>query len=116
MRTARKGITLALAAVVLATPAVPARAASPEKGRALYEGHCAACHGLAGDGQGPQGAGMTPPPTAFADPAAMAAKSDSDLQLPILQGKYGTAMPGYGTVLSPDDVDSLVLYLRQLAR
>jgi high-affinity iron transporter len=116
MRLAGITTTIALVAAALLGGAVLARAASVEKGRALYEGHCASCHGLAGDGQGPQGTGMTPPPTAFTDAAAMAAKSDSDLQLPILQGKFGTAMPGYGTVLSPDDVESLLLYLRQLAR
>ena len=118
MGTAGMASTIALIVAVLVAVAAPARAASAEKGRALYEGHCASCHGLAGDGQGPQGAGagMTPPPTGFTDAAAMAAKSDSDLELPILQGKFGTAMPGYGTVLSPDDVESLVLYLRQLVR
>jgi mono/diheme cytochrome c family protein len=107
-------LTIAVAALILA--AGVADAGSPEKGKALYDGHCASCHGASGNGQGPQAQGMSPVPTDFTNAAAMNARTDSDLQMPILQGKYGTAMPGYGTVLSPDEVESLVLFLRTLAR
>ena len=108
--------TWIIAAIALVLSARVACAGTAEKGKGLYAGHCASCHGLAGNGQGPQAPGMNPAPTDFTNAAAMNARSDSDLQMPILQGKYGTAMPGYGTVLSPDDVESLVRYLRTLAR
>ena len=105
---------IAAAALSLATGV--AAAGSADKGKALYAGHCASCHGATGNGQGPEAPGMNPAPTDFTNAAAMNARTDSDLQMPILQGKYGTTMPGYGTVLSPDDVESLVLFLRTLAQ
>lgn len=108
--------TWTIAAAALALAAGVAGAGSVEKGKALYDGHCASCHGANGNGQGPQAPGMNPAPTNFTNVAVMNARSDSDLQMPILQGKYGTAMPGYGTVLSPDDVASLVVFLRTLAQ
>jgi high-affinity iron transporter len=107
---------LIVAAAALAWATGVASGGTADKGKALYAGHCASCHGATGNGQGAQAPGMNPPPTDFTNAAAMNARTDSDLQMPILQGKYGTAMPGYGTVLSPDEVDSLVLYLRMLAQ
>ena len=107
--------TLTIAAALILAAGV-ASAGSPDKGKALYDGHCAACHGTSGNGQGPQAPGMNPAPTDFTNAAAMNARTNSDLEMPILQGKYGTAMPSYGTVLSPDDVASLVLFLRTLAQ
>ncbi|MBI4236743.1 MAG: CopD family protein [Chloroflexi bacterium] len=35
---------------------------SLQVGRLLYEGQCTVCHGAAGHGDGPQAAGLTPPP------------------------------------------------------
>jgi mono/diheme cytochrome c family protein len=37
----------------------------PEAGAEIYSAHCASCHGADGDGQGPAGARLEPPPTDF---------------------------------------------------
>jgi high-affinity iron transporter len=90
-------------------------AAEPSKGMALYRGHCAACHGIDGDGNGPKASGMTPPPTNFRNATVMQGLQDSQLERAILAGKPGTVMKGYGTILNPQDVAALVKYLRSLA-
>lgn len=85
-----------------------------EYGRSLFEGHCAACHGILGDGTGMEGNGMSPPPTSFRDPAALSALTDSDLEQAILAGTPNTGMRAFGTVLTSDDVTALIQYLRSL--
>jgi cytochrome c oxidase cbb3-type subunit 2 len=90
-------------------------AAEPNKGMALYRGHCAACHGIDGGGNGPKATGLTPPPTNFRSRMIMNAMPDSQLERTILAGKPGTAMKGYGTIFSGQDVAALVKYLRSLA-
>jgi mono/diheme cytochrome c family protein len=82
---------------------------------ALYRGHCAACHGIDGGGNGPKASGMTPPPTSFRNATAMAARANSDFERAILAGKPGTAMKGYGTIFNGQDVAAIVKYLRSLA-
>jgi mono/diheme cytochrome c family protein len=89
-------------------------AAEPNKGMALYRGHCAACHGIDGGGNGPKAAGMTPPPTNFRNATVMHGLQDSQLERAILAGKPGTAMKGYGTIFNGQDVAALVKYLRSL--
>lgn len=97
-------------------PIPQARAVSDlDKGRALYRGHCAACHGFDGNGNGPKAAGLTPAPTNFRNATVMGSLSDNALQQAILAGKPGTAMKGYGTILKPQDVAALVKYLRSLS-
>ncbi len=95
--------------------AAPAGQSDLERGKALYRGHCAACHGLDGSGNGPKASTMTPPPTNFRNPAVMSALTNNDLEQAILAGKAGTAMKGYGTIFKSRDVANLVLYLRSLA-
>ena len=90
-------------------------AAEPNKGMALYRGHCAACHGIDGGGNGPKASGMIPPPTNFRNATAMAARANSDFERAILAGKPGTAMKGYGTVMNAQDVAALIKYLRSLS-
>ena len=90
-------------------------AAEPNKGMALYRGHCAACHGIDGGGSGPKASGMNPAPTNLRNRALMNAMQDSQLERAILAGKPGTAMKGYGTVMNPQDVGALIKYLRSLS-
>lgn len=85
-----------------------------ERGQAIYAGHCAACHGIDGNGNGPEAGGMTPPPTNFQDTAVMAALTNNAMEQAMLGGKSGSAMEGYGTILNAEDVDSIILYLRSL--
>lgn len=105
----------AMVAMTVFNVAAQSDAAEPNKGMALYRGHCAACHGIDGGGNGPKASGMTPPPTNFRNAAVMQGLQDSQLERAILAGKPGTAMKGYGTIFNGQDVAAIVKYLRSLA-
>ena len=120
------------------TSPLAATAANLTRGRALYEadrpgGSCASCHGVAGDGRGPVGAGLVPPPRDFTCAPTMVTLSDGQLfwitkygsgafHLPSGQGaqqvprpgrrENPTAMTGYGKDLSDAEIWELVLYMR----
>jgi high-affinity iron transporter len=109
-------LTVVACSILLATiPPMCAQAQqlSPlDQGKAVYLGNCAGCHGVDGDGNGPAATGMTPSPTNFktATPATL---SDNTIQQAVLVGK-GTVMRGYATILTANDINALVLYLRSL--
>src|SRR3546814_17995871 len=46
---------------------LPAKAPDPAMGTRLYVQSCSSCHGLTGDGHGPDAARLDPPPIAFTD-------------------------------------------------
>lgn len=46
---------------------IRATKASIQKGKEIYEKKCALCHGIKGDGKGPNSAGLNPNPTNFKD-------------------------------------------------
>lgn len=99
---------------------VPASAASEPStatstGPALYAIHCAGCHGVTGDGQGPAAYLVYPKPRSFigatyrfrSTPSG-ALPLDEDLARTIRVGIPGTAMPAFGGFLSPEQIDGLV--------
>lgn len=108
-----------LGGIALLFAAIPGFSAQEQddlaKGRAIYRGHCAVCHGIDGGGNGPKATGLTPPPTNFRNATAMSALPDNSIEVAILIGKPNTAMAGYGKVLSSKDVTALVKYLRSLS-
>ena len=96
---------------IAATPAQPPDLAS---GAALYASHCAACHGTAGQGDGPAAAGLDPPPVDFTDSERAAQRSPLALYEVISQGLAGTAMPAYAQ-LSDQQRWALAFYVGGLA-
>ena len=122
---------------VLSNPLAPT-ATNLAQGRTLYladrpGGSCASCHGTAGDGRGPVGANLVPPPRDFTCMPTMATLGDGQLfwitkygsgafHLPTGQGaqqvtrpgrrQNPTAMTGYGQALSDAEIWQLVLYVR----
>lgn len=77
---------------------VLAPAAPPDRDRAewFWDHLCAACHGLAGMADGPQGIRMDPPPKDFLDAEFMAGLAPSRAFSQISDGVAGTAMPRWG--------------------
>lgn len=87
-------------------------------GKVLYEKNCAACHGTSGKGDGPAAASMNPKPRNLRDNEYMQNLSDSYL-LEIIT--YGGAsvdksplMPGWGNVMSQEEIIDIISYMRQL--
>lgn len=85
----------------------------------LYRGpggiSCATCHGEKGDGQGPLSSQFDPPPRNFQCAQTVNGIADGQLFWIIRFGSPGTSMPPHPK-LTDEEVWSLVLYLRRLAR
>jgi DMSO reductase family type II enzyme heme b subunit len=94
-----------------------------ERGEAVYVKRCIGCHGEEGDGLGAADERLNPPPrdfslglykiktTAFDDDIP----NDSDLLRMIRDGMPGTAMPGWSDVLSEQEIQDLVAYIKTFA-
>jgi mono/diheme cytochrome c family protein len=98
------------------SPPLPATGSSA---RALYDAHCAVCHGSTGKGDGPGAAVLRQVMPDFTNPAAMGAASDRFLFEIIKKGssQFGrsNAMPSWGMQLSDEQIRALVVYIRSLA-
>ncbi|HVL24200.1 MAG TPA: copper resistance protein CopC [Thermomicrobiales bacterium] len=81
------------------------------RGEEIYVNQCLSCHGAGLRGDGPAGAGMSPPPADFAAPHTMV-HSDGDLVYWIENGKQGTGMPGFGDALSDQDVRDVMAFIK----
>lgn len=125
---------------VARTNPLPASADNLERGRRLYQRDagpvaCAHCHGVNGDGNGPGGRNLVPPPRNFACAETMRGLSDGQLywviengsgvyHLPSRQGAQEIERPGrrlrftamrmHRDSLSEADIWQLILYIRTL--
>ena len=99
----------AASAALLAVTSAPVRAGDAVE--SLYKTKCSACHGADGKGQTP--AGKNTGVRDFASPDVKKA-SDDELSRIIAEGKG--KMPSYKKSLKPDQVKSLVAYIRALEK
>jgi len=86
----------------------------PVKGRQLYEQYCQVCHGEEGDGKGIMTQLMKIEPADHTNPIEMDRLSNEILLDSILTGK-GKYMPAWEGVLSQEEVEALVSYVRLLS-
>ena len=99
------GQARALAADLLAAypvPLAPRNAPDPRRGAQIYLENCASCHGVRGDGNGPQAKGLDPAPIDFTDAARARKRSLFALYQVIGQGLEGTSMPSFANLPSDD--------------
>lgn len=98
------------------------REAAPQlaTGKAVYEKHCAACHGAQGNGEGPAAYLLFPKPRdftkgvyKFTSTAAGDPPLDADLVRTVTQGMPGTSMPSFGAILSDSEIAAVIQYIRQ---
>jgi len=102
------------------TNPLPATPAHVRAGKKLFDETakplaCLNCHGQQGDGAGPIGAALVPPPRNFTCGAMMQEISDGQLFWVIKNGSPGTGMMAFPG-LSDDEVWQIIHYLRTLAR
>jgi mono/diheme cytochrome c family protein len=99
--------------------AVPSeRLASPEareRGRRLFQEHCAICHGAAADGHGARREGMDRAPADLTDPAWRERMSERRAYFRIREGVPGTSMPAWRS-LSTGETWDLVAFVFSLGR
>ncbi len=93
--------------------------ATPEvlaQGERIYSANCVTCHGQSGAGDGPAGAGLSPPPADLRGLVRMPTASDGYLMWTISEGgaDLGTAMPAFKATLGKGERWQIVHYLRTL--
>ena len=88
---------------------LPAGAA--ETAETLFKGKCAMCHGPDGSGKTLMGEKLKIPDLHSAE---VQKKTDADLKAVIAKGK--DKMPAYEAKLSKEQIDQLVVYIRDLAK
>jgi cytochrome c55X len=103
MKIHRNAVMLAALLLICATAVATPDAKRQAQLEHLLAQDCGACHGLRMTG------GLGPELTR----AALAGKSTDSLIATVTQGRPGTAMPGWGPLLSPDDIRWLVDLLLQ---
>ena len=88
-----------------------------EQGKMIYHGKgtCFTCHGAEGDGNGPAAAKLNPAPRNFQHHGFWRHRTEGELFWVIKHGSPGTAMIGFGQVLSEEEIWALIQYERTFA-
>src|SRR5439155_1743643 len=107
--TARAGLLVQHIATVVGggLETFPARPPSLARGAAVYQEQCTQCHG-------PLAATLSVRPPTLRDLAVQGRFTDRELEQLLLQGRPGTAMPGFARTLNPGDAAKIVAFLRVL--
>ncbi len=114
----RLAILAAAAFALAAALPGPAKAVDVEK---VFKFYCAQCHGLDGNGDGPNVSKDFPvTPRAFTSAKEMDKLTDADIKNVIMDGGPAASkspmMPPWSKTLTEAQVDGLVEYLRQLCK
>lgn len=102
--------------------AAPAPSRGPERphvGKAVYDRHCATCHGAEGRSDGPGAAALPIKPPPFTDGRLINPLTDEFLQTVVRDGAAAVGlapqMPAFGRVLTEREIRDVVGYIRTLA-
>ncbi|HEX6513007.1 MAG TPA: cytochrome c [Chloroflexota bacterium] len=110
--------TLAVPRAALTTPNPYAGdPASAERGRAVYQQYCVACHGLNGDGNGPAIAGLRIRPPNFHNPQHYLAPGMDGAHFWVIQHGDGQTggMPAWQGTLTDHQIWDVLNYVKQIA-
>ena len=81
------------------------------RGAKLYDANCTACHGEAGDGEGPRAYFMTRKPENFTSEQARAELNRPHLFASISMGVVGTEMPAWSKVVDDQQIADVAEYV-----
>ena len=115
----KNGIFLAtlVFACALFLSAQPTEAVDSAKGQEVYNTYCALCHGPTGLGDGVGAAALDPKPRDLSSAAILETYTDEFLVNVITNGGMAVgkspAMPPWGGIVSPEDIENLVAHIRQ---
>ncbi|MFQ5469844.1 MAG: c-type cytochrome [Gammaproteobacteria bacterium] len=91
-----------------------------EEAKDIYKTYCWQCHGMSGNGNGLNIRDMSVQPRDHTDGKSMSARSDDDLIKAIKEGgqsiNKSVLMPPWDGVLTDEEINSLVVYLRELCQ
>lgn len=101
----------------------PARAGDDAKLRAsahLYDTYCAQCHGVNRNGKGINTVGLSVQPRDHSDTAGMTSIPLEEMRKAIKDGgasvNKSALMPPWNSVLTDQEIDDMVVYLRSVCR
>jgi mono/diheme cytochrome c family protein len=104
---------LSLVGLLLAAACGKTTRSAPAKEEAdIFHNVCARCHGKDGTGGPPDSLG-NPGPKNFTDPAFQSSMTDAQIRNTIENGHR--AMPAFGAVFTPAQIDMLVAHVRKFA-
>jgi mono/diheme cytochrome c family protein len=83
-------------------------------GAQVYKERCVLCHGAEGKGDGVGAAGLNPKPRNHTDGSYMKTRTDADLIGVITNGKG--QMPAWGKILTEQQIQHVLVYVRTLAK
>lgn len=86
---------------------------NPKAGQAIYEQHCLRCHGMAGDGNGPDATFLVVSPANFQS-ARSRSKTDMELMNVISYGVVFSPMHGWGGRLTEQQMWDVLSYIRAI--
>lgn len=113
-------LSVALLVAATATAAVARADAEADKGKQVYMTFCVTCHGPNGDGKGPVGATLNPPPRNFTVGDFKFGGTDEDIFAVISDGAASRGgsplMAPWGAVIPESDRWALVKYIRTLKK
>jgi mono/diheme cytochrome c family protein len=104
-----------LATVAIFSSFVAAQNETPNviNGEAIYEQHCLRCHGINGDGNGPDSKFLIVPPANFQD-ARFSLKPEWEMLSIISHGIIFSPMHGWQNRLSEEEMLDVLSYVRKL--
>ncbi len=114
MKIACRNVVLTMAGLAVAAFA-PAASAAHAPGKAVYEAHCAVCHGKDGRADTPVAHLLHTRPRDFADPIEMARVTHDRMYAAIENGRPGTAMAAWGGILSAAQIGDVMDYIVTLS-
>lgn len=82
-------------------------------GKRFYDGNCATCHGLKGDGKGPRAYFINPKPRVFITPQARAMFNRPVIFAAVSAGRLGSEMPAWDKVLDAQQIADVSEYVFQ---
>lgn len=92
----------------------------PAKGKASFDQLCASCHGASGKGDGPAAAALNPKPKDLVDKGYVKGLKEDYIKKIIKEGGQAVGkspmMPPMGASLKDDDIESVIAYLRSIAK
>jgi mono/diheme cytochrome c family protein len=99
----------------LMVPPRPAVILGPEKTGKVYAKQCSSCHGVAGNGKGPEYLKYLPRPRDLTNRPYFKSLSDERIAMAIFYGVPSTAMGPFLNKISPESVWSLVNKIREIS-
>lgn len=100
------------------SPFQPGNKAAEDAGEAIYKQRCLACHGEKGDGKGPAGGALNPPPANYHTPQQLEhfEKIQDHHFWSISEGVAGTSMPPFKGQLSEEQRWQVFMYEWKLGK